>query len=206
MYVFLALLQQMGLDGCLIGPSGAGPVGSYNAVSPDRKTYLTGGPTGPFWAVGVRVETDKKPDIKLYDPWRGEAFPATFSRLRANPEAHKEWFASPANLSGVVPEDLTKAAVFLAIPVNSLAPRMATLEKKLNELVDVKLAIDPLALRARFADPKPVYWNPPDDRFAYGRAARMFLPVDMGAQTKSRLPRCASMRRTSSRSFREKRN
>jgi len=180
MYVFLALLQQMELDGCFIGPPDPGEVVGYSAMRPDQKTLLTGGPARPFWAVGVRIETDKKPDIKLYDPWRGEAFPATFNQLKANPDAHAAWFASPSNTSGVTIDDLKKATAFLALPVNALAPRMALLEKKLKDQVDINLAIDPTALRARFPDPKPAFWNPPNDRFAYGRAARTFLPVDQG--------------------------
>lgn len=180
MYVFLALLQQMDLDGCLIGPPDPGEVGRYSAVSSDRKTILPGGAARPFWAVGVRIETDKKPDIKLYDPWRGEAFPATLNQLKANPEALAAWFADRANVSGLTPEDVKKAAVFLAVPVNALAPRMVLLEKKLKDQVDVNLAIDASALRGLFPDPKPAFWNPPNDRFAYGRTARTFLPVDQG--------------------------
>lgn len=181
MYVFLALLQQMGLDGCLIGPPDARnlPAG-YVAYDRDKTTVLTGTPRGPFWAVGVRLEKDGKPDVKLYDPWRGQAFPATLNQLRTKPEAHKAWFVDRANISGVTVDDASKAAVYLAAPVNALSPRMALLEKKIKDQVDVRLAVDPAAVRGRFPDPKPAYWNPPEDRFAYGRAARTFLPADMG--------------------------
>jgi hypothetical protein len=177
MYVFLALLQQMGLDGCLIGPPDAGdkPAG-FVVYSPDKKTVLTGAPRGPFWAVGVRAGND----IRLYDPWRGEAFPAPLNQLKANPEAHKAWFEDQANVSGVTPEEAKKATVYLAAPVNSLSPRMAMLGEKLKAEVDVKLAVNPAAVRSAFPDPKPAYWNPPNDRFAYGRAARTFLPFDQG--------------------------
>jgi hypothetical protein len=64
--------------------------------------------------------------------------------------------------------------------VNSLSPRMALLEKKLKELVDVNLAIKPNELRNRFPDPKPAFWNPAGDQFAYSRTARTFLPKDQG--------------------------
>ena len=36
------------------------------------------------------------------------------------------------------------------------------------------------AMRAAFPDPKPAFWNPVDDLFAYGRAARSYLPLDLG--------------------------
>jgi hypothetical protein len=180
MYVFLALMQQLEIDACLIGPPDAGAVERQNALSPEGKPFLPGGPARPFWAVGIRVEKDKQADIKLYDPWRASAFPATLSQLKSMPEAHQAWFADAANLSGVKAEDVKAATVYLAAPVNALAPRMVILEKKLAPTADVKLAVDPSALRARFPDPKPNFWNPLEDRFAYGRAARTFLPVDQG--------------------------
>ena len=82
--------------------------------------------------------------------------------------------------AAVTTADVKNAMVFLAIPVNSLSPRMSMLDKKLDKSVDVNLAIDPKALRDRFPDPKPTYWNPPNDRYAYGRTARTFLPTDQG--------------------------
>ena len=181
MYVLLALLQQMGLDGCLLGPPEASntPAG-YVAYAPDKKTVLTGTPRGPFWGVGVRIEKDKQADVKLYDPWRGAAFPATLNRLRANPEAHKAWFEDPAAVSGMSADDVKSAAVCLAVPANSLSPRMAMLEKKLKDSVDVNLAINPKEMRDRFPEPRPAFWNPANDQFAYGRVARTILPKDQG--------------------------
>jgi hypothetical protein len=177
MYVFLALLRQSGLDGCLVGPPDAGgkPAG-FVAVGADGKTVLTGSPRGPFWAAGVRVGND----VRLYDPWRGAPFPAPLSALRANPDAHKGWFEAKENASGVTADDARAAAVFLAVPVNSLSPRMAVLEEQLKADLGARVATDPAALRAAFPDPKPAFWNPPADRFAYGRAARTFLPAEDG--------------------------
>jgi hypothetical protein len=183
MYVFLALLQQMGLDGCLVGPPEAGtqPAGLV-ALGPDEKTVLTGTPRGPFWAVGVRLGSD----IRLYDPWRGTAFPASFQQMKANPEAYKDWFDDPANTSGASVAEMKKATLFLAVPVNALAPRMATLEKKLKEQkLEVRLALDPVAMQAAFPDPKPSFWNPPTDRLAYLRVGRGFLPTDLGGADSS---------------------
>lgn len=177
MYVFLALLQQMGLDGCLIGPPDAkDQPATFPVFSPDKKQILTGAPRGPFWAVGVRIGND----VRLYDPWRGQAFPVTLNALKANPDSQKAWFEDKANVSGVTAAEAKNATVFLAVPVNSLAPRMATLEQQIKADLGVKLAVDAAALRNAFSDPKPAYWNPPTDGFAYGRISRTFLPVDDG--------------------------
>lgn len=178
MYVFLALLQQMGLDGCLVGPPDAGtkPAGLV-ALGPDGKTVLTGTPRGPFWAVGVRLGNA----IRLYDPWRGTVFPASFQQMKANPEAYQAWFADPANISGASVAEMKTATLFLAVPVNALAPRLAEVEKKLKEQkLEVRLAVDAARLQAAFPDPKPAFWNPPTDRLAYLRVARGFLPTDLG--------------------------
>jgi hypothetical protein len=177
MYVFLALLQQMGLDGCLIGPPDAGDKPAPMPVfSADKKTLLTGASRGPFWAVGVRIGND----VRLYDPWRGQVFPAMLNAFKANPDAYKAWIEDKANVSGLTVDEAKKATVYLAVPVNSLAPRMATLEQQLKSDIGVKLAFDAVALRNAFPDPKPAYWNPPGDAFAYGRVSRAFLPVEEG--------------------------
>lgn len=176
-YVFLALLQQMGLDGCLVGGPDAGGKTSLTTVfSPDKKTLLTGAARGPFWAVGVRVGGD----VRLYDPWRGEPFPASLGALKANPAAQKAWLEDKANASGVTADDVRAATVLLAVPVNSLAPRVATLEQQIGTDLAARLAVNPTALRNRFPDPKPAFWNPPQDGFAYGRTARTVLPPDDG--------------------------
>jgi hypothetical protein len=192
MYVFLALLQQLGLDGCLIG--GPTPGSSRSAVvvpfsnSPDPLTdkrkaeaaqlaeAVAAAPRGPFWAVGVRVGTD----VRLFDPWRGRSFPVTLAQLRTNPDAARGWFEDKANQSGATLDDAKKATAFLAVPVNALSARMAAFDKHMRTALGVKVAVDPAALRAAFPDPKPAFWNPPDDPLAYGRASRSYLPVDLG--------------------------
>ena len=189
-YVFLALLQQLGIDGCLIGPPDAATKPSVLVVNgPDGKP-LTGAPKGPFWAVGARVAGD----VLLFDPWRGQQLPGTLAQLKANPDPLKPWFEDKANVWGVTPDDVKKATAFLAVPVSSLSPRMAKLDEKLTaeKPTDrVRLAIDPAALRTAFADqakvPEVKFWNPADDRFAYGRATATFLPLDEGGLDRGEL-------------------
>ena len=40
-------------------------------------------------------------------------------------------------------------------------------------------------MRAAFPDPKPAFWNPPTDRFAYGRTSRKFLPQEEGGSDRT---------------------
>jgi hypothetical protein len=181
MYVFLALLQQLELDGCLVGPPAPGPstVTSLNTPVDTREALVAltaSAPRGPFWAVGVRIGAD----VRLYDPWRGVPFPVTLNQLRSNPDAAKTWFEDKANASGATLEDAKKATVFLAVPVNSLSARMAAFESHLKGDLGAKVALDPKAVRAAFPDPKPAVWNPPQDAFAYGRTSRSYLPAELG--------------------------
>ncbi|MCS7021083.1 MAG: hypothetical protein NZU63_04540 [Gemmataceae bacterium] len=175
MYVFLAVLQQLGLDGCLLGPPEAVDHRAGHVALAGGKT-LTGSPRGPFWAVGVRLQDD----ILLFDPWQEAAFPAGLKAMQANPAAYKDWLATTAGVSGLTAEALASARVYLTVPLNALTPRMRLLHDKLSEPLQVHLAMDLEQLRERFAAWQPHLWNPPDDRFAYGRASRTFLPTDHG--------------------------
>jgi hypothetical protein len=189
-YVLLALLQQLGIDGCLIGPPDAAERPS-NVIptGPDGKP-LTGSPKGPFWAVGARAGGD----VLLFEPWRGEPFPGTLGALRANPDPLKPWFEDKS--WGVTADDIKKGTVFLAAPVSALAPRMELLEQKLKADAPVRLAVHPGKLRDRFAAGPPAgpglptsdvrFWNPPEgDRFAYVRALPTFLPLAEGGTDRS---------------------
>ena len=184
-YVVLALLQQLGIDGCLVGPpDAADKPATLIPTFPDGKP-LTGTPKGPFWAVGARAGAD----VLLFEPWRGEAFPGTFAALKANPDPLKPWFDDKT--WGVTADDVKKATVFLAAPVSAVAPRMELLEGRLKAEAPVKLAVGPAKLRDRFTAAAPGgpglpaadvrFWAPPEaDRFAYVRALATFLPVSEG--------------------------
>ncbi len=180
-YVFLALLQQMSLDGCLIGSSDAKGKPAAFPNSRDR---------GPFWAVGVRVGGD----VLLFDPWRGLPFPGptpgstgTLAQVKANPDQLKAWFDDKT--WGITPDDVKTATVFLAVPITGLAPRMAQLEEKTRPELGLRLGINPTALRDRFVSPPPTgsgipaaevkFWNPPEG-YAYGRVLATFTPVEDG--------------------------
>jgi hypothetical protein len=180
MYVFLALLQQLGLDGCLIGPAEADKHHAGH-VAMQGNRVLTDSPRGPFWAVAVREEDD----LWLFDPWQEAAFPASWKALHRDPSAYAPWFATTEKGSGLSQQAWSSAKVFLAVPLAALSPRMHQLHKKLAEPLQVHLAIDPEELHRRFATWQPRFWNPPEDRFAYGRTSRTFLPPDHGGNDTS---------------------
>ena len=194
-YVFLSLLQQMGLDGCLIGspaahdqPSGVPSLGKDGKPPAAQK--------GPFWAVGVRVGAD----ILLFEPWRGEPFPGpdgkgigTLAQVKANPGQLKAWYEDKAAPWDVKADDVKNATVVLSVPLSALSPRMAMLEQKIKAEMGVTLAIDPVAVRARFAAAAPdgpglpdvKFWNPEGDQFTYCRSLVGFLPLEDGGLDRS---------------------
>lgn len=192
-YVFLGLLQQKGLDGCLIGPPDAADKPAGLVVNgPDGKP-LTGSPRGPFWAVGVRVDND----ILLFDPWRGRPFPgpdgkgvATLAQVKANPDLLKAWIDAKDPPWGVTADDLRKAGVFLTLPVSAISPRMAFFEEKVKADTGLNVAEDPIALRDRMQKAVPAgtpvaFWGAPADPFAYVRTLAEFLPVEDGGRDKA---------------------
>lgn len=188
-YVFLGLLQQLGLDGCFIGPpDSSDKFATFFPLGADGKP-LPGFPRGPFWAVGVLVGKD----ILLFDPWRGEAFPGTegkgtgtLAQIRANPEQLRSWFDDKTHPWLVTPAEVKAATIYLARPVSSWAPRLAMLESKCTGDVSVKLFTEPSALLARFteaakaANATVAFWNPERDRFSYNHTLAANLPKDDG--------------------------
>jgi hypothetical protein len=198
-YVFLALLQQAGIDAGLVGPPDAGDqYAGFIPRGPDGKT-LPGFPRGPFWAVAVRIG----PDVLLFDPWRGVPFPGpdgkgvgTLAQLKANPDQIKSWLDDKN--WGVTADDVKTAKVYLSVPLSGLSNRMKVLEEKLPADVGVKLATHTIALRERFLKPPPdgpglaadgvAFWrSAADDRFAYVRTLPSFLPPEEGGRDREPL-------------------
>ena len=190
-YVFLALLQQMGLDACLIGPPDAMKKPTANPVVDKDGQPISVVQKGPFWAVGVRVGSE----IALFEPWRGEPFPGpdgkgigTLAQVKANPNQLKAWLENKPAPWDVTADDLKNGSVFLTVPLSSLSPRMAMLEQKIREETSVRLAMDPIALRDRFTAAAPNgpglsdvrFWNLGGDRFTYCRSLIAFLPLEEG--------------------------
>jgi hypothetical protein len=171
-YAFLSALQQIGLDGCLIGPPGS-DVKPWAISVPEKGSNAM--PQAPFWAVGVRVDKE----ILVFSPWRGEAAPgqngrvATLSALKANPEAVKAWFDGNLTAGAV-----STSEPFLTVPISAIALRWSMFESKLSS--GVNLFIDPVAMRKAFG-PNVKYWCP-INTFDYSRVLPSFLPITDGGR------------------------
>jgi hypothetical protein len=155
-YVFLAALQQLGLDGCFIGP-------------PELETsHWLGRSSAPtIAAIGVRVGGD----IFLFDPWLGAPVQrggktATLAQVRGGPSSVQDWL----NKRSLAADQVKRWGVFLAAPLPALEARMDWLEKQLPPSAKAHLSVDALALRERFqkealggalAGTKCAIWNPP---------------------------------------------
>jgi hypothetical protein len=180
-FVFLAALQQLGLDGCLIGPAGRGDKPWAFAPSGTPATAL---PPGPFWGVGVRVEKD----VLVFNPFKGEPAPGpngsvgTLARVKANPDLLKTWITGAAG--DLTAEDVKSAEPYVAVPVSALAPRWQMFEEKLSS--GLNLGVDPVALRDGFG-PGTKVWCPPDP-FDVGRTLATFLPPEDGGRDVSPQP------------------
>jgi hypothetical protein len=188
--VFLAVVRQLGLDGCLVGPPGA--EGKASLYAPPDKEGVLDAVKGPFWAAGVRVGSD----VFLFEPWRGEAFPApggsgvgTLAQWKADPKLADAW-AAGGKPWDVPAADLAAGEVYLAAPVSALAPRMRVVEEKLTGAAAVNVYDDPAEVSERFVKEKatakpPKWWSPPaavdpDDVF---HGLPSFLPADEGGRT-----------------------
>ena len=178
-YVFLALLQQLGIDGCLVGPPESGQMLATAFPNEESKKGHNPYPPGPFWAVGARIGAD----VLLFDPWRGVAFPGTLAQVVADPDLLKAWYDDPKAAWPLKPEGVKAAKAHLTVPISSLSPRMALLEKKLAAETGVKLASQPAAMRDRFekeANLPATFWTPKRDRFDHAHTLAFNLPEDQG--------------------------
>ncbi len=145
--IFLALLRQMGLDGCTI-------------VCPGAKAGEE-----HYWLAGALVPHADRQDIYLFDPRLGVPLSgpggkgiATLTQLRGGSE-----ILDAKARYDVTPEQAVKAEVSLVLPLSSLSARMRWLEEEVFAAHDrVALALRPAELLERFekAQGKPVkIWN-----------------------------------------------
>jgi hypothetical protein len=173
-YVFLAALQQLGFDGCLIGPPGREQAPSI-AIENDKPTK------GPFWAVGARTADGQ---VLLFDPWRGQPFPGpnggvgTLAEVLANPDQMKPWMEDKNTPWDVSAADVKAATAYVAVPFMAVTPRMKMLEEKVAAEVGVKAYRNPVEAVARLGPAAKVWASP--DPFCLTRALASFLPTEDG--------------------------
>jgi hypothetical protein len=147
--IFLALLRQLGIEGCLL-------------VIPDEKA-----PT--FWQVGVLIDKQAKdpmgagmtPGIYLFDTRLGIPLPgpggtgiARLDQVLQSPEATRGQF-DKAIARRIIPDEVAKTRVVVLCPLVALAPRMKLLEEKLGIRGKYVVADDPSARKEaqrRFAE------------------------------------------------------
>lgn len=156
-YVILAVWQQLGLDGCLVGPPALKDTASYTPPRDPR-----GGPPtyAPVRACGVRIDKD----VFLFDPASGGAVPTPD---RKGVLELSQARTLPGGVAGIGPSDEARTwQPFLAPPLPGIARRMVWLQQYNPGSTGVKLYVDVSAMRARFDDSsglKCEAWNPIGD-------------------------------------------
>jgi hypothetical protein len=164
--VFLALMRQLQLEGCLfLRPGSPDEVVLFGLLSKDGKNVWLFDPR-----LGLEVRTAG-----------GKV--ATLADVQADPKV-----LEPSGLSA---EELKAVEVRIACPLYALSPRMRELEKALSAQDRIVLYLDPVRLQSDVAKAtgRPVQvWN---SRAADGgvensptRALRMILPPDEGGTDK----------------------
>jgi hypothetical protein len=175
-FVFMAVLDQLGLDGCMV----AVPATPQDQ---DRMSY---------WIPGVLIEKE----IYLFDTRLGLPLPgaegqgvATLTQVRAQPEMLKKLSANPKLGYDVSPEQLKKVDLLVSCPLSAMSPRMKYLHDMLSPADGVKLWGDPVESLKKFeqalgASKQPGSrvrgWNQPADINTPVRVVRYFLPQSDG--------------------------
>jgi hypothetical protein len=163
-YVVLAVWQQLGLDGCLVGPPALKTTASYT-VTPTlldiRSSY------GPVRACGVQVGSD----VFLFDPAAGRPLAGpdaggilTLAQARKN----------PAPAKGFDADEVKSWRPYLAPPLPGLSRRMEWLEKRNPGGSGVKLYVDLAARGERAGADTSEVWNPPGDTYSAPRILGRF--------------------------------
>lgn len=170
-YVFVSLLTQLGLDGCVIGTPELADTAAAPVYNQDRDQ-----PPMPFVAVGVRVGSD----VLLFDPLAGKAVQQNGSAVTLKQLQNDPDLLPKAELN---PEQAKTFQPYLVASVSSLPSRMKLLENQLGDSIGMRLSFDPASKQKEFEAAtgfQTAFWNPPNDRFAYSRCLAEFLPSDEG--------------------------
>ncbi|MBO0700861.1 MAG: hypothetical protein J2P46_20870 [Zavarzinella sp.] len=180
-YVVLAAWQQLGLDGCVVGPPDLERTPSIPTPDPSDPTAKL--KYAPLRACAVKVGAD----LFLFDPAGGTPVegadgkgPLTLAQVKADPDAAK----------GLAATDEVKTwQPFLAPTISGLGRRMEWLQRFDPGNVQAKLFIDVARQRAEFAKDLPstpvAAWNPERDLFSASRVLATFAAE--GATTRKKL-------------------
>jgi hypothetical protein len=173
--VFLALLRQAQIEGCLI-------------VAPDSesKPRSQTPELERAFLVAVLDSTGKSPTLRLFDPRLGLAL---WSKDGTNFLSLKEALDEPDLLkpSLISPEQTKKMEAWLVCPLYALSPRLLELQRGLSNRDTVVLHLNPLELSKginKATELKVAVWNPPSEKDktpnSPTRCLRLFLPQKEG--------------------------
>jgi hypothetical protein len=192
-FLYLAVLHQMGLDGCLH----TYPVeGSGQGIS-------------RYWIPGVRIDKD----VYLFDTRLGMPLPspkgkgsATLAEVR-DKKGYFDQFTIGSNDDryhyDLTPDQIGRAEILLSWPLSALAPRMKYLEELLASMnTKIRLSADPVTARkpwdeAGAAAKVPVRLTNRLGDYSYPsplRTLRDFLPPSEGGVDPSTPPRTRQLR------------
>lgn len=167
---FLALLDQLGIDGCMVTL----PAGMPGQAQPRD------------WVPGALIGND----IFLFDTRLGLPLPgpsgqgvATLAQVRAGLDLRPILKTQDAFAYDVGPESTQHAEVQVAYGLSSLAPRMKFLQDYLAATEKITLWVDPRARLDRFeaaAKGTVGVWSRPGDANTSLRVLRAFLPPQEG--------------------------
>jgi hypothetical protein len=158
--IFLALLQQMRISGCLVATANGAPwaCGALVEVEGGKQKQVVlfdqraglplPGPKGPATGELARAFRVATP---LAGPDDGQQI-ATLAALRQQPDLLKALSCDPKQPYDVSPHQAKDSVIRLVVPVSALAPRMRTLQDDiLPSRLGVRPAVDPTQLVREFA-------------------------------------------------------
>lgn len=177
--LFLALLHQLDLPGCMIGFPG------------DKEGETK------YWCPGVVLEGKEKGkyEIYLFDTRLGQPLPGpggkgvvTLAEVKAQPDLLRPLSLDERSKYDVGPEQVKKVQVYLVASLASVAPRLRWLEDVLNQRDHIRLALHPVPLMQlleKAGGGQVQVWNKPGDTKAPAlnhplRCLRWFLPQEEG--------------------------
>src|SRR5205807_6924960 len=130
--VFLAVLQQLGIDGCMLTVPGK-----------------PGEPAVRYWIPGALVNHE----IYLFDTRLGMPLPgpkgqgiASLGQVRSDPEALRQLQVDDKTPYDVSQDQARRADVNVAVDLSALAPRMRYMQERLSGADRLQLGVDPAAV------------------------------------------------------------
>lgn len=185
-YVVLAAWQQLGLNGCLIGPPALKTTWSCKQDVPGTppQAFVPGAPLeyAPVRACGLKVGAD----VFLFDHLSGKAIPSpdgkgvlTLAQAKANPDAVKSLGSA---------DEVKNWQPYLAPTLSCMARRMDWLERLNPANSGANLFVDMKALRDEFTRDFPNQpvdgWNPEGDSHTATRVLGRYAAEEPTSLTK----------------------